>query len=241
VLSTSLGSMVAIMATSVEPDVSSAVFTVPAAGFPFPSLLYSYTFGGNFETVVYDTSDVSSQIVLGDADKDPRFHPIVMLWNYAIATGDSMSYAPHLLDGAWRGGTRTHLFISMAHSDEWVPNAATASFAQAVGLPRMTIANDTMLPTPLLPFGLDLPTVTPPVSGNLAGQTAAMMVVYPCGHGYESWYEDDLFLEPNHPPFVELNPPMRVIAPTKEWQEQWAAFFEDSLNGTTPTLVDPTP
>ena len=241
-MATSLGAIVSIPIAAVNPDIAAAVFTVPAAGFPYPSLLYSYAFGETFASVVYDTTDVGSQIELTSADKDPRFHPIVVLWNYAVSPGDSLSFAPHLLDGAWRDDTNVHVFMAEAHSDEWVPNLATASLAKAVGLQRMTVTADATLPTPVLPQGIQLTTVPAPVSGNIGGsQTAAIMVAFPAGHGYDTWFEDQLFLEPNHPPFVQLGTPTDIVAPTAEWQEQWAAYMSSALDGETPTLVDPTP
>jgi len=238
----SFGSQVSGLTTAIEPGIGVAVLDVPPAGFPYPELLYSAEFGNTFDGVIYQTLDISSEIevVSGIGDKDPRYHPVVTLWLLALSEGDLLSYAPYMLDGSLRGGTKTHYIVTMAYSDEWVPNLATLQLAGAMGLPLMPLDLDDPPPSNATD-PLSFTGTTAPASGNIGGdQTAIFTIVNPATHGFSFWWDDYFGYEVGGPPWIQRITNVDMHNFTPELQEMSASFLADYYDGGgAPTVSDP--
>lgn len=238
--SRSFGSQISALTTAIEPGIGAAELDVPSAGFIYPTLLQSGEFGTTFDGVVYETLDISSQVETGGDDLAARFHPVISLWLLSLAEGDALSYAPYMLDGSLRGGTKTHYVMTMAYSDEWVPNLSTLQLANAMGLQEMPLALDDPPPD----YATDPMTftqVSSPASANIGGdQTGVFMVVKPATHGFSFWWDDYFTYQPDGPPWIFLPELQQMHNYTTELQGMAAAFLADYYaGGGAPAVTDP--
>lgn len=240
----SFGSMLGAVALAIDPEIEAAVFNVLPAGFAWPTLLHSGAFSGIFGGIVLDSFAVRDRIVLGDPDYDARWDPMVMIWNYALASGDPANYAHAVRTGELRGNERASILLSEAWSDEIVPNSATEHFAGGIGLPSLEMGLPSALEpsvwgVPMLRF-VALPQVAGPLTSNLGdGATGALALWYPATHGINMWYEDKSDLVPYHPPFIERIQPVQFVNFTPQLHRLWGDFLASFFATGTPTLVDP--
>lgn len=240
-LAESFGSMIGGVALAVEPGFDPAVLSVAAAGFPYPTLIHSANYSGQFVGVVLAPYDVASRTVLGDPDRGARFEPMVMLWNIALEQGDPVAYAPYVLDGTLRGGAGPNLLMTEVWSDEWVPNDATEHYAGALGVPRMLLAAPAAPPAPGLRY-VALPEVPAPVAGNFGGgtTTAALTLWHPAAHAMIRYIDGFWDYEPNFPPFVLRTPRVMITMPAAAVQAMWTSFVADAFaGGGAPAISDP--
>lgn len=242
----SFGTIFGGMAAAVEPGIDAVILDVSTGGFPFPTGFYSAIFSDLFRQVVLVPFDIESRIVLGDAQKDIRFEPFTVLWNYALAKGDNISYAPLTVDGTLRSSP-PHILVTHVWSDEYVPNQATEHVAGALGLPRMEIGGNASPPGGEFTRYVSLPTRGAPLSGNLDGgeATGALLSWHPATHGLHYYYDDQLNFEPGFPVptpphFIPLPSPIPIANPTCYVLHLFAELAADVFDGGgPPTIADP--
>jgi hypothetical protein len=235
----SLGGMIADVAITVEPRISTAYVSDAAAGLPFPAMMHSPNYGATFLSVLTTPFGLDGRIVLYDAEKDARFDPIVNLFDSVVERGDALAYAPHTLDGSKRGGTPPDMIATMAWGDVWVSNDSTEGLAAAMGLRHMPMVAPTPPSQPIRYATMG--TVASPVTGNLTGgRTGAFLVWNPAGHACLRKTSEERNYQPIFPPVVAQSPPEQIPdtqeAPIHELLGELLADFAASR---VLTIVDP--
>lgn len=240
-LTESFGALVSGPCVAVEPRIKVVMYSSPAAGMPFPSMMHSANYSGLFLGAVTNPFGIADRVVLGDPIRGPRFEPIIMLYNSALERGEISGFAGSLLAGDHRGGSGPSLAVSMAYADEWVSNDTTEHLAGVLGLPRLVTSAPTQPPGTGLRF-VDLAEITGDATGNLAGgaQAAALTVYAPSAHASLRKLTDALEFEPDAPPFVRRTTPQPIDpTPIVALHTQWRTLFRSVFAGDTPTIVDP--
>jgi hypothetical protein len=249
-VSESFGSMLAATALAVEPGIHAAVLSVPAGGFPYPTLLHSPPFSGTFSGVILTPFDVAMRVIFGDDVKGARFEPIVRLYDSALESGEPIAYAPYVLDGGLRGGDAPNVLVAEVWSDEWVPNEASEHLAVAMGLPELPLALTMPPPSGGTLRFVALPSVSAPLSGNVAAgtRTAAFSVWFPAAHAMIRQRDAALVYEFDLPRVGEADPfpmratPLDIVQPIDKLHLQYATFLSTAFQpGGTATIVDPWP
>ncbi len=235
----SLGGLVANVAITVEPRITVAYVASAAAGLPFPAMMHSPNYAATFLSVLTTPFDLGVRIEPFDPEKDARFDPIVALFDSVVERGDGLAYAPHILDGSKRGGTPADLITTMSWGDVWVPNDSTESVAAAMGLRRL-VTTAPSPPAEPVRF-VTMPTVTSPVTGNLAGGRTGVFVVWnPAGHAAIRKRIEQRNYQPLFPPIVEQSP-VEIIPDTQtdEIHELLGALLADFAADRVATIRDP--
>jgi hypothetical protein len=205
----SLGAMIADVAITIEPRISTAYVSSAAAGLPFPAMMHSPNYGATFLSVLTTPFGLDGRVVLYDAEKDARFDPIVNLFDSVVERGDALAYAPHTLDGSKRGGTPPDMISTMSWGDVWVSNDSTEGLAAAMGLRFMPTVSPTAPSQPVRYAAMA--TVASPVTANLAGgRTGAFLVWNPAGHACLRKTAEERNYQPIFPPVVAQSPPEQI-------------------------------
>jgi hypothetical protein len=236
----SLGAMIAGVALAVEPDLTVAYVSSPAAGLPEPAMLHSPNYAALFAGAITGAYDIADQIDVADPARDTRIHPLVMLHGNVIERGDAIAYAPLVTRGALRGGAGPDLVVSIAWGDVWVSNDGSEAYAKALGLPLANLASPERPDEPVRFVELD---VAPwPVTGNLpGGRSGCLVVFHPAGHAALRKYEEHRNHDPVFPPYVSIEPPERIF-PTQaaEIHELWGELVADHFDGDgAVSITDP--
>lgn len=241
ILTESLGGIIAGTALAIEPRLGVAYISDPASGMPYPSMMHSPNYSGQFLQVVTSPFGIGSRVTLFDPTRDARFDPIVMMFDNVVERGDSAAYAPDIADGALRGDAGPDLVVGMAWGDVWVSNDTSEAFAAALGLPYTPFPAAPMKPAQAIRYA-PLPEVALPVSGNRgAGQrTGAFVVFNPAGHASLRRLAEQRNYDATFPPFIAVDPPT-PIPDTQGAQIQavWGTLFGQHFAGTVPTITDP--
>jgi hypothetical protein len=241
IVTESFGALISGLALAVEPHVTAASYSSPAAGFPFPSMIHSPNYSATFLGAITIPFDVGDRIVLGDAERGARLDPLVMLYDGVIDSGEVLGFAPYILGGSLRGGVGPDLLITESWSDEWVSNDTQEHLAGILGVPRVLLTADEQPPAPGLRY-VALAEVAAPLSGNLAGgaQTAGLALYHPSPHAVLRKLTDELVFEPGFPPFVERETPVPIDpTPMLQIHAQWSTFLAEHFAGQVPHIIDP--
>lgn len=242
VVTESFGALVTGVALAVEPGIGAAVLSSAAAGFPYPAMVHSPSFSGTFIGIITAPYDLSARIVIGDAKLDPRFDPLVMLYDSALEEGDPVAYAPYVADGSVRGDLGPNLLMGEVYKDETVSNDSTEHLAGIYGVPRVPFTAAPMQPPDPPNRWVVLPTAAAPLMGDAAGgqRTRALGVWHPSTHPFLRLYKGQHRLATDLFPFTPL--PMPVVIdplPIAQLHAQWARFLSDYFAGAVPTVIDP--
>jgi hypothetical protein len=187
--------------------------------------------------VLTDPFDVGGRVTAGD--RDAGLEPLVMLFGSVCERGDALAYAPYVIDGSLRGGTRPDVVVAMHWGDVWVANDTQEGYAAALGLPYVPFAAAPAQPPQAIRF-TELPRRDAPVSGNADGRTGALVVFHPAGHSALRNLGEERNYAPEFPPLVPLSPPELIESQqTAQIHEIWGALMADRFAGRVPTLRDP--
>ncbi len=241
ILTESFGGMISGMALAIEPHVTVASYSSPAAGFPFPAMIHSPNYASTFLSAITTPYDVGDRIELGDPETDARFDPMVVFYDSVIDSGEAMAFAPYIRTGALRGGVGPDLLVTESWADEYVSNDTTESLVGIMGLPRVMLDAPESPPDPALRY-VPLEEVTAPVQGNFAGgtQTAALALYHPAGHAVVRKLTDQYEYEHHGPPFVPLDEPIPIDNnPCPQIHAQWSTLFAEHFAGQVPHIIDP--
>ncbi len=220
----SLGGIVGSMTASVEPDILTAAFQVPGAGF----IPFIVTGSAKLAGLVQSISETTFQMA-GSEPLD-ELHPLGLVLSHITEAGDPLSYAGALYGDRPAGADtrRPHVMVGYTVDDEVLPNISTHALLRTIGLP---IAG----PTLVEPEGLSL--LGAPVSGNLSGRTAAATQYAPSTHalGYSRW--DIRQYQPGFPTsdlnnrFLSLPKEITIELPIREYSTQLVTFLTGALAG----------
>ncbi len=217
----SLGGIVGTMTVAVEPELRAAAFQVPGASFVQLITTGSAKLSGLVTKLVLGIFHP-----VGDEVTD-EFHPLAHFLAQITEAGDPIAYAGNVLREPVGGRTPPDVMITYALDDEVLPNTATVALLRALGVE---------LATPSLVAVPGVGSVAAPVSGNVAGRTAAAMQYAPANHGLGYTRRDSRAYAPSvdgdgAPTLARLAKSFQVEMPIREHSDQLVRFFTTAGEG----------
>lgn len=177
----SMGGMMSVLTTAVEPNLDTAVFNV--SGGRWSTLLTgSQTFGGQI---------IAGLQAQGITQGTIAFNQFLWIGQTVLDDADPFNYAPHILPGTLKGNVPTMALIQEMLGDPVVPNSATTDLALAMGVNQVN-AKEVISVTPPGRPAITLNQVTAsqpialpaPVGNTLAFNGSGIFQEEGGGHGY---------------------------------------------------------
>ncbi len=248
----SLGSVEGEMASAIEPDVKTWVFSVGGGGF----IMEAATHGPGIGSLLTAGAGLFFHFLRDHLDE---FHPLVNLVQTVLEPADPLLYGPHLLLApraiAGRPAAPRNVLLVESLYDELVANEAGEAFARSAGLvlcePNVGSNAGTIEPkTPASGFGrVPLKSVGPDGSGAIhdvpfAGITGAVVQFGPCDHGSDfvsslgsHGYAIPFARYDTPAPFVRLDAEFPMRNPYREYAAQITKFVGDAFAAKVPAIV----
>jgi hypothetical protein len=241
IVTESFGSMMALVLLALDAAFDIGFIASPAATFPYPTLIHSANYSGQFTQVILGPHDAQQRTILGDPRYGARFEPVAELWNIIMQTGDPVAYGRAMLDGSLREDDGANIILAEAWSDEWVPNDAVEHLIGRLGVPVLDLQRSQEPPGNLFRYVPDLPVMAGPIKANIGGKrTAVHTLWHPAAHALVRKIADETTFEPGFPPFVRRPAGIRFDSPIAQVQAMWGQFFTDFYNGdAAPAARDP--
>ncbi len=227
----SFGSVLGAIVIAVDTDLRAAVLAVPGASIFLSMFASSPVFSGIAAILLRRPFDASLDVT------DPVTLPFaaqrsLSLMQAAIEPGDPIAFAEHVARTP-RGAARSVMLLQ-AFSDEVIPNQAGELLGSAMGASQVTIPGRTR---PLR--YVTVPTLTPPVTGNMGDATVAILNVDPATHVMFTRFVDTKKYELGFPPAISLAKPQPIDEPIEWLHAITLAFAESHRKTGRPTVTPP--
>lgn len=251
-LGESLGSVEGEMASAIEPNVKTWVFSVGGGGF----IMEAATHGPGIGSLLNAGAGLFFHFLRDHLDE---FHPLVNLVQTVLEPADPLLYGQHLIVdprpiAGKPAAPRNVMLIESLH-DELLANEAGEAFGRTTGLvlaePNVGSNAGTIDPkTPASGFGrVPFKSVGPDGTGTIhdvpfAGITGVIVQFGPCDHGSDfvssigaHEYAIPFARYDTPSPFVRLDTAFTMRNPYREIAAQITDFFADGFAGKVPGVI----
>jgi hypothetical protein len=237
----SFGTLTGVAPFVTDPAFGAGVFTGVGGNFVLYLNPYSPNNAGQTQAVAGGLGQPPINSVADQTGLRPEFNPALNLYAQAFEAGEPIVYARLAALEPPPGRAPKHILFMQAHNDEYVPEIASETLAQVLGL---SFALDSL--TTYLPAYTDLPTLTVPpggLSGNAGGGTTTLVFQQYQGashpflltqQGTRLYADDEVF-----PPFDATRQPMAITEPVVAAQAQYVEFIDSYYRTGVPVVIDP--